>query len=131
MPQKAIWNEEYSVLNDQIDAQHKYLFEIYNSIHELIDTPEETEAVEQALVSLQNYIESHFKDEEELYEGHPLLLEHKQQHVDFMLQIDSSIADYNRGSLNLAELAEFIYDWLSNHILVVDGQYFSDMRSLA
>jgi len=121
------WSEEYSVNNPAIDEQHKYLFDLCNTLYKLIEQEETKESVKQALLGLQDYIEIHFSDEEKHYKEHPMFADHQELHQDFVKQINGYIADYNNGTLRLKELADFTLDWLLNHITVIDGQYFRDI----
>jgi hemerythrin-like metal-binding protein len=121
------WSEEYSVKNDSIDGQHQYLFDLCNTLYILVEQTESEQSVKQALLGLQDYIQIHFSDEENHYKDHPLLTDHKEMHQDFIKQTNGYIADYHKGSLRLIELADFVGEWLINHITIIDSQYFRDL----
>ncbi len=127
MPTTLAWSDEYSVNNAAIDEQHKYLFDLCNTLYKLVEQTETGESVKQALLGLQDYIEIHFNAEEELYKEHPMFADHQELHQDFVKQTNGYIADYNNSTLRLIELADFTRDWLINHITVIDGQYFRDI----
>lgn len=121
------WSSEYSVNIDTIDKQHMYLFDLCNMLYKLIDQTESSQSEDQALKGLRDYIEIHFNDEEKYYKDHPMFNEHHLLHQDFVKQVNSYIADFNKGSLQLKELADFVQGWLIEHIVVIDGQYFRDI----
>lgn len=127
MPNKINWLAEYSVNNDVIDDQHKYLFDLCNILYILVEQPVAAQSTKEALLGLTEYIEIHFHEEERHYKEHPLFADHQELHQDFVKQINGYIADYNKGTLKLIELADFTRDWLTDHITVVDRQYFRDM----
>lgn len=121
------WSAEYSVNNDTIDAQHKYLFDLCNTLYKLVEQPVTSQSVKQALLGFQDYIEIHFTDEEKHYSDHPLFTDHHELHKDFVEQINGYIADYEKGNLKLEKLANYTKDWLIDHITVIDSQYFRDI----
>lgn len=127
MPTKIDWLAAYSVNNDIIDEQHKYLFDLCNTLYNLVEQPVATQSTKEALLGLTDYIEIHFREEEKHYKEHPLFSDHQELHQDFVKQINGYIADYNKGTLKLIELADYTRDWLTEHITVVDSQYFRDM----
>ena len=127
MPTKIDWLADYSVNNETIDGQHKYLFDLCNTLYNLVEQPIATKSTKEALLGLTDYIEIHFSEEEKHYKEHPLFTDHQELHQDFVKQINGYIADYNKGTLKLIELANFTHDWLTDHITVIDSQYFRDM----
>ena len=127
MATQVLWSDEYSVRDDHIDGQHKYLFDLCNMLYKLVEEPVKNESVKQALLGLQDYIDIHFCEEEDYFKEHPLFEAHQELHKDFIAQIDGYIVDYKNGKLQLKELADFTRDWLVNHISVIDKQYFRDI----
>lgn len=127
MTTQVTWSDEYSVSNESIDGQHKYLFDLCNMIYKLVDQSMNDKSVRQALLGLQDYINIHFEEEELCLQDHPMAEQHRELHKDFISRIDSYIADYKHGSLHLKELADFTRDWLLYHILIIDKQYFRDI----
>jgi len=129
VPNHIDWSEEYSVNNESIDGQHKYLFDLCNTLYILVEQTESEQSVKQALLGLQDYINIHFSEEEQHYKEHPMFTDHRELHQDFVKQTNGYIADYHKGSLRLIELADFVGDWLLNHITVIDSQYFRDIAN--
>jgi len=91
-----------------------------------------TEEIEIALHRLENYIHYHCNQEEVAMAkaGYAELEEHKQEHA----KLAGMIADMSRrfhGSTDpkhLAEIMQFIYDWLTNHINVTDKKYTAHLN---
>jgi hemerythrin len=129
VPPRINWLAEYSVHNQIIDDQHKYLFDLCNTLYNLVEQPVTTQSAKQILIGLTDYVEIHFSEEEKHYKNHPLFADHIELHQDFVKQINGYISDYNKGTLKLIDLADFIGDWLTDHITVIDSQYFRDVTS--
>ncbi|RUM40353.1 MAG: hypothetical protein DSY80_10370 [Desulfocapsa sp.] len=127
MPTRIKWLASYSVNNETIDKQHKYLFDLCNTLYKLVENPVTSQSEKQALLGLQDYIEIHFTDEEKHYVDHPMYASHHELHEDFIKHINGYLADYEEGNLQIKELADFTRDWLVNHITVIDSQYFRDI----
>ena len=64
MPTKMNWLAEYSVNNESIDEQHKYLFDLCNTLYNLVEQPVATQSTKQVLMGLTDYVEIHFGEEE-------------------------------------------------------------------
>jgi hemerythrin-like metal-binding protein len=133
-----LWTDNLSVGIDQFDEDHKRLIAIINELHCSIQAArakgeiDKTE-IEIALHLLQNYIRYHC-DREELFmakTGYPELESHRQEHR----RLEAKIADMagrfqdSTDPEHAAEIMQFIFDWLTNHIFVVDRQYSSHLRA--
>ena len=65
MPEKFVWNLQYSVHSDEIDDQHKRFFEIINELYDLLDKkPIELEPFLILITHLGDYAFYHFATEE-------------------------------------------------------------------
>ncbi|HOV26108.1 MAG TPA: bacteriohemerythrin [Pseudobacteroides sp.] len=124
------WNEKFSVNINVIDEQHKKLFEIGRRIYdELCITGEHDryDEISKIFDELNEYVEYHFKFEEELMEkcGYPNLEIHKMQHRFFIKKLEKEKnrdIDANQKE-SLVRLISFIADWIVQHILGEDMAY--------
>ena len=123
------WSETFSVDNEEIDQQHKKWIAIYNGAHErMMSGGRENTAslAEDALQSMQEYADYHFKFEEEYMQqlGYPELVQHRRAHRDF----DNLIYQCNRDLggespvLN-TQILKMLENWLVGHILGEDKKY--------
>lgn len=128
MPDKIQWLPEYSVNNEIIDQQHQYLFDLCKTLYLLVDQAENSQSVEQALAGLLDYVELHFREEEQYYKTHPKLAEHQELHRQFIKQTNEYVSRFKEGNLKLSELADFVYAWIVQHITVSDRNYFRDIN---
>lgn len=124
------WNENFSVGSREIDAQHKKLVQIINSICVCALSDEETSTEIESLFSdLLDYTKYHFEFEENHYEqsGLPTHLyeSHKDHHSYLIDEIHSLKKIYDKdssASASLDELLSLLILWLANHILKDDMQ---------
>jgi hemerythrin len=72
-----------------------------------------------------NYAETHFADEEGYLTevNYPYLDEQKDQHEDFIAEVQKSIEEFEAGNIEPISLARFLKKWLLNHIAVYDKKY--------
>lgn len=129
------WKEEYSVYIDEIDEQHKKIFEIGRKVSNMIFAKDENyskEDVLSILEELNSYTEFHFKFEEDMMKeyGYAHYETHKHEHeilIEGIQKIEwNSLEKLQKDTL--MELINFIFVWISNHILNSDKKY-SDLIS--
>jgi len=124
------WKDEYCTGIDVIDRQHKHLFEIGSRIFELADIDDgfdHYDEIMDVLAELKDYTEYHFGYEENLMMkyGYENYEQHKFQHFFVIKKIskfESEDVDEKQRETAIG-LAEFISDWITNHILKEDMKY--------
>ena len=125
------WSDTYSVGAPGIDAQHKKLFDLINSLHEAMSQGKGKEALGKILDGLMDYTRVHFSDEEKMLEkvNYPDLAIQRTQHAAFVKKISDLQTDYKNGKVTMTlPMMEFLKDWLLNHILKVDKKYESYLK---
>ena len=126
------WRNDFSVGIALFDEEHKQLFAIINELHETIVSGANPDTLENILNDLIVYTFLHFQHEEMYFEdwNYPEATEHivihaklRQQVFEFRQQV------HEKNACALAtELAEFLRNWLSNHILIEDRKYGEFLR---
>ncbi|MEH6471692.1 MAG: bacteriohemerythrin [Halopseudomonas sp.] len=117
------WKPAFCVGDDQVDGQHKKIFELLAGLHQAIHGDDADSAVKHTLKELLEYTKVHFSDEEELMRSidYPEYDAHKALHDALMDKVWALYMRCNEGSSDLAfELLVFLNDWLVNHILEKD-----------
>lgn len=120
------WKPEYSVGIATLDDDHKKLIKLLNKFQTAYEYDTGDQFERQALDELIDYTRYHFKREEQLMKqhGYPDLEAHKLKHVEMIDQVDHFVADYEkRGHEALEPVADFLKEWLVNHINGTDKQY--------
>lgn len=127
------WKGSYSVLIEEIDDQHKKLFEIGNRLYTIASEDQmeiHMDLVNYLMEELKNYTINHFAYEENLLlkNGYSLIEKHKMEHLDFVHQIQKfNVVKMDVCTKNdLLEIIMFIINWISKHIMISDKQYSKD-----
>jgi hemerythrin len=120
------WDDKYSVGIISIDQQHKKLFELISHFYEGIRQKETNLAMSEVIEGLIGYAETHFATEENYMKKYryPLYERHQAKHAKFVEKITEFQARFQSGRLVIPiEIANFLKDWLSNHVLEEDQRY--------
>lgn len=124
------WKDEFSVNIESIDQQHKELFNIGNSLYEIVsikDGVDRYDEIVEVLHNLMDYAVYHFSFEEKMMvdNGYPKIHQHKRQHDSFIAKvrsIDEEEIDERQKKIGM-DLIIFIANWIENHILKTDMEY--------
>lgn len=126
MSEIIVWNEKWSIGIEEIDSQHKKLFDLLNSYHKSLVTSKEgttvNDAVKSTIDNLIDYTIYHFREEEKLMNSIQGVdfSSHIGQHKDFCSKITTLNTKVLSGKNVSFELFDFVKTWLINHILVSD-----------
>jgi hemerythrin-like metal-binding protein len=129
------WNSQYSVGVSEIDTQHKELMNILNDLiyHSNRNKNDEKIYFDKIKDMAEEYIIKHFETEENILSktNYERLEEHKLEHKNFLKEIKRIIEeiDNDKSKMTLSNIAEWIKEWLLNHIKTYDKdgmEYFKD-----
>lgn len=122
---------EYYIGIDMIDEEHKQLFQYADEAYELLHdefTPDKYDRIDKILEDLRDYTIKHFTDEENYMESihYKKIFTQKMQHQEFVNKLDEFMQRHNDEVEDQDEqimgILEYLTEWLTNHILYVDGQ---------
>ncbi len=126
------WKNDYSIGIDVIDKQHRHLLEIGSRIMDLADAKDgfdHYDEIIKVLQELKEYTVYHFGFEEEMMQryGYEHYDTHKFEHYFVIKKIQKFEREDldEKQSETILKLAEFISDWIANHILYEDMKYKS------
>ncbi|MBF0227186.1 MAG: hemerythrin family protein [Desulfobacterales bacterium] len=123
---KLKWTKELSVNNNDIDDQHKNLFNIINKLIRIRQSGSDREHILEILKELVDYSYKHFKTED-IYmmdNDFPLFLSHSQEHQKYMVKIGEFISSFEEEKTNLStDILLFLREWWINHISETDMKY--------
>ncbi len=121
MTVSSLWEDSISVGCTDLDNQHKRLINIAGILEgEVTD-----EDIQQVLLNLILYVKIHFKYEEDVMQAvqYPDLEEHRELHKILVNKLDQLKHKYSVNQLETNDLENFIFDWLTGHILDADMKY--------
>ena len=121
-----VWDERYSVGVKELDEQHKQLFKMLDNLFESMDTAINSRTVSEVLAGLKKYALVHFETEERYMSecGYTDMENHKWEHEQFRKKVDNLCSGRAaRPELVLTDILDFLYTWLTNHILSCDKKY--------
>jgi hemerythrin len=120
------WDEKFSVGIPVIDEQHKKLVRMTNELFLGCERPDITIVYFiKTIQSAVNYARSHFALEEKyMIEVHyPDYAAHKKEHEDFVAEVLRQVRLFEQGKTAPLSFAQFLKNWLLNHIAVMDKKY--------
>ncbi|GAB4189501.1 MAG: bacteriohemerythrin [Calditrichia bacterium] len=120
------WENRFSVKIDEIDNQHKQLFDVIRKILNSLKSTEKNNAISEIIESLCNYVEIHFRTEEEYFDKfqYPEADEHIREHNAFRSRIKETKKQLEKGEIVLStQLLHFLAEWVIHHIESMDQKY--------
>lgn len=122
-----IWNDDYSVGNPVLDAQHKKILEMCARVDRLppADDPGYQEKVGNIILFLNEYGRVHFETEEKvlLAIGYPEFASHEKQHQEYSNKFQMILGSLETADIDMLELRQFLHQWWIGHILNSDMKY--------
>lgn len=123
------WDKKFEIGVAKVDDQHKHLFSLTRELIEATQEGRGRRIIVDVLKSLILYTKTHFVDEETimLKAGFPEFEMHKKEHEAFIQEVGEATKDLLEGnSVPTLKIAEFLGNWLINHVLIHDkriGEY--------
>jgi len=122
---KLPWTNDCKTGFDEIDSQHRLLFAISNELLDIENPAKQQDELKYLLHHLVEYVEKHFKTEEEYLEKHsyPGYKEHKERHVEISKQI-REVVTQSKSMTHLKEQIDTMLDkWIRVHVLIEDKKF--------
>lgn len=121
------WTPDLSVGHDVLDEHHQTLFRLLAELDEGLLVPRDRDWLQAISRDLAAYTDYHFRTEEELLEaaGYPFLQFHRASHQAIAMRMHALLERLAEPAQEtaLAELRDFVADWLSHHIEIEDFEY--------
>jgi len=120
------WCDDYAMRIPSIDAQHRGLVDMLNSLHNGMLEGTGQEQLGPLLRGLIDYTGSHFEHEEQLFAQYqyPQAERHTQEHRELTQKVLEFKDKLESGQARITvELMIFLKDWLIHHILGSDKAY--------
>jgi len=114
------WTDAYAIGIEEIDKQHKFLFDTFDDLLEAVEKNETKEKIHIIIERLVMYGKFHFETEERLLELHhnsTHYLEHKNEHSYFIETVKQFHRDYRYGNKTLInDIILFLKKWFVVHV---------------
>ena len=113
------WKDDYLVGQQEIDSQHKRLFQLADQLHAAMTTGKGKDVMLKTLGDLIDYTKRHFAAEEKLMQksNYPDYLAHKVFHDKLTAQVVQFQTEFAAGKSTVTiQLLQFLKDWLQHHI---------------
>ena len=128
------WTEDLETGVALIDGQHKSIFDALNTLLNAMDEGKGKRVVEEALGFLENYVNTHFHDEEDLMARHNYrgYLAHKAEHAQFRKDFDQLKKEFTHEGATLymvVQTEQKMVDWLMNHIKLEDKKMAETLKN--
>nr|AQV13596.1 hemerythrin [Aspidosiphon laevis] len=116
IPEPFVWDESFMVFYEELDEEHKGLFQACFDMSK-------DKTSKKALEKFQQVISDHFVNEETymIRAIYPALMPHKRQHDAFLHKIEDWEAPVSDVDVIFAK------DWLVNHIKTTDFKYIGKL----
>jgi len=118
------WSQDLSVGVNEIDSQHKELFETVNNLIEAMAKAKGKEEIGKVISFLEKYVVTHFGTEERYMAkfNYPDYASHKEMHSQFVKDFISLKKELEAGAstISIIHIQRRVVDWLINHIGKVD-----------
>lgn len=126
------WNQQLSVDNPLIDADHQTLISLVNEFGDVASKRHDAAQLEQILAQLIDYTSTHFEREESLMGeiGYTKIKEHRTQHEKLLARVKDLQKELQQGRISIAiETAELLRFWLTSHIMLSDRDLAEAIRT--
>lgn len=120
-----VWRESLAVGVEAIDKQHKELLLQFDRLLNACQEGKGIDELKKLQVFLEEYVHTHFKDEEALQRLHryPAYEAHRSEHLYFIEQINKLKTEIQKEGVSTHHVVEtnnLLLKWLLNHISKVD-----------
>ena len=132
---KIQWDANYSVHVSELDAQHKHLIALVESLEKASQTADFKQSVHSVFQELMEYVMIHFHTEEDYMKSvqYAGLEAHQKLHEALAQDVNDRINEMmsrEPSALDLVKLHNFLVNWVNTHILEEDHQYIDALKAL-
>ena len=127
MANLILWSDDYAIGVDEVDQQHKYLFDLINEALQC----DEKANLKLLLMRLYKYTREHFKAEEDLMKviGYTQYEQHKEMHNQLIGKLNKKSEEAISDPTKRNELNGFLASWLISHIIGEDTDIGNFLRN--
>lgn len=126
-----LWKPAYSLGIEEVDAQHKKLFEYLNELFRGTTLQHNKETLLNVLNELEQFGGMHFATEARYMKkfNYPEINIHLDDHKRFFDDLKTLKSYYDSGVHDQAiPLLQFIKHWITNHLAIIDLRFYDFMK---
>ncbi len=128
-----VWDDTYAMGVEEIDAQHRAIFNNFNALAAAYDAGAAPERLVEIIDFMNDYSTTHFTAEEKLAEefDYPGLEEQRREHRRFeadMAELREKVREEGATSERVIALKGKLIQWLIHHVKHVDGELAAHIR---
>lgn len=130
---KVVWSSKFESGNEEIDNQHKKLFNDYNVIFANILSIKSNEDQLNSIMNLVRDLKEHFEYEEELLGSinYPDADYHAGLHLNLLNSVQDIIEKFQKDEVKVMDVLNFlIFEVISEHLYREDRLYFEYIKEL-
>lgn len=125
------WTDDLSVHDDELDAEHRKLIDILNSLYDAMKSGRGNDVLGGVLAELVDYTTAHFAHEEKMLQacGYELSETHEMEHAELLEKVSDLKLQFEKGSFLLSvRVLDFLKVWVTDHIIKSDKKYSDCVR---
>jgi hemerythrin len=118
------WEPKFTVHIEEIDAQHRKLFDITNQMIDIYES--DSDKCYKVIEDLVEYLSVHFHAEQIILmkSRYPAFKQHVQEHDEFIERVSVFMECYKKKEENLLlNVVTFLTDWIYTHTTSSDLKY--------
>ena len=122
-----LWGDRFVIDKGLIDKDHKTLFVLINKFNQRIPHFKSVQEMAPILVSLQAYMQTHFKREEKLQQlsSYPFRDQHRAQHGALIEELEGLLRKAGQATDDTitdvaVEIGTFLRNWITVHVVESD-----------
>ncbi|HUJ70341.1 MAG TPA: bacteriohemerythrin [Syntrophorhabdales bacterium] len=126
--QFIVWKDEYEVGHSELDAHHRHLIDVINTLYEIATAGASEAQLDETMREMDAYARRHFQAEEEALAAvaYPQLTLQRKAHGSYVRKVDELKRLFFLPSGGLSqEILHYLKDWWLTHILTMDKEYSS------
>ena len=116
-----VWCDSYKIGNDEIDSQHRHLFELITHL----TTAGDNAAIKLRIMQLYQHTRQHFQAEEAFMRkiNFPDCKAHTQAHNNLLARLNTLSHNIAQGTATAQDIETLMHDWALRHVLHNDAEF--------
>jgi hemerythrin-like metal-binding protein len=131
MTKNLLWDESLETGIVEIDIQHRTLFNIFKILSDAIENKKSSMVIKYIIDEIERYGGYHIDAEEKILRKYNIIEDHHlHEHDSFKNIVGEFKEKYlsTRDRVLAIEIHQYLYDWVTNHIMVADMESMNRLK---